>query len=95
MDGLFRGFVRDPAFARIVERDLTDGQHRNPSDNPDWFTTAFFHHPEELAAEVRESGLELEAVLAPALSGMLRRIEGEPSLLGASAHLMAVARRTA
>ena len=28
-----------------------------PGDRPHWFTTAFFHHPEELRAEVEDAGL--------------------------------------
>lgn len=65
LDGLRQGFLRDPAFAAIVERDLREGQHRNPApaERPDWFTTAFFHHPDELAAEVAEAGLACKAVL--------------------------------
>lgn len=65
LDGLRQGFLEDPAFAAIVERDLRDGQHRNPApaERPEWFTTAFFHDPDELAAEVAEAGLAGEAVL--------------------------------
>lgn len=65
LDGLRQGFLADPAGMAIVERDLRDGQHRNPDvgGRPGWFTTAFFHHPDELAAEVSEAGLELEALL--------------------------------
>lgn len=62
-DGLTRGFLRLPEFGAIVEEDLRTGQHRNPSRHPEFFTTAYFHRPDELAAEVRESGLELVAVL--------------------------------
>ena len=47
----------DPDAAAIVARDLHDGQHRNPTDK-EYFTTAFFHRPEELEAEVREAGFE-------------------------------------
>jgi SAM-dependent methyltransferase len=62
-DGLSAGFLDDPAFARIVDRDLREGQHRNPDNHPEYFTTAFFHHPDELQAEVREAGLAVvEAV---------------------------------
>jgi SAM-dependent methyltransferase len=61
-DGLVQGFLADPDFRAIVERDLAEGQHRNPTDR-DYFTTAFFHRPEELAAEVAEAGLRVEAVL--------------------------------
>jgi SAM-dependent methyltransferase len=114
LDGLFRGALGDPAFAAIVERDLVDGQHRNPTPRPEWFTTAFFHHPEELKGEVAAAGLGLEelvglegpAWLLPDLEGRwaeagrrerilgaARAVEREPSLLGLSAHLLAVARR--
>jgi hypothetical protein len=64
LDGLWSGYIVDPAFRAIVERDLREGQHRNPDAHPEYFTTAFFHHPDELAAEVREAGLHLDAVLA-------------------------------
>ena len=62
-DGLQFHFLDDPDFVRIVERDLREGQHRNPSNHPHYFTTAFFHHPDELAGEVIEAGFEIEAVL--------------------------------
>ena len=58
-DGLARGFLFDPAFKPIVERDLREGQHRNPENRPHWFTTTFFHHPDELRGEVADSGLRL------------------------------------
>ena len=114
MDGIFRGLLADPVFVAIVQRDLTDGQHRNPTDNPTYFTTAFFHHPAGLQAEVEAAGLQHEATLAvegPAWPAhqveerwhdaeyrervlqVIRRVEAEPSLLGASAHLLAVARK--
>ena len=58
-----RGALDDPAFASIVERDLVDGQHRNPTPRPEWFTTAFFHRPDELKAEVADAGLRLEELV--------------------------------
>jgi ubiquinone/menaquinone biosynthesis C-methylase UbiE len=58
LDGLVSGYLGDPDYRRIVERDLLDGQHRNPTPRA-YFTTAFFHHPDELADEVREAGLEI------------------------------------
>lgn len=63
MDGIARGFIFDPTFRQIVDQDLEDGQHRNPTDRPDWFTTAFFHHPSELAQEAHEAGLHIREVL--------------------------------
>jgi ubiquinone/menaquinone biosynthesis C-methylase UbiE len=56
IDGLARGFFRDAAFRKIVASDLETGQHRNPTNQTAYFTTAYFHRPEELAAEVREAG---------------------------------------
>jgi SAM-dependent methyltransferase len=63
LDGLTRGRL-EPQFWKVIERDLRDGQHRTPDpDRPEWFTTAFFHHPEELRAEVAEAGFRIEALL--------------------------------
>jgi ubiquinone/menaquinone biosynthesis C-methylase UbiE len=110
LDGLWSRYLDDPAFAAIVERDLREGQHRNQQNRPDWFTTAYFHHPDGLAQEIRDSGLILDGVLAVEGPGWLvpdfdtrcrdeerqqqllaaiARIEQEPSMLGASAHLLA------
>ena len=55
LDGLSRK-VLDPAFFRIRDQDLIDGQHRNPTDTLDYFTTAYFHRPEDLRAELEEAG---------------------------------------
>jgi ubiquinone/menaquinone biosynthesis C-methylase UbiE len=62
LDGLSRDLFQDPRFATIVERDLREGQHRNPTERADYFTTAYFHHPNELRAEVSSSGLTLEGL---------------------------------
>jgi hypothetical protein len=36
-----------------------DGQHRNPDleSRPEWFTTAYLHHPDELRGELEDAGL--------------------------------------
>jgi SAM-dependent methyltransferase len=111
-DGLRRGWLDDPSFAAVVDQDLRDGQHRNPDHHPGWFTTAYFHRPDELAGEVAAAGLTLSSLVGvegtawllpdlpslladPArraqLLALLRRTETEPSLLGASGHLLAIA----
>ncbi|MGF1935513.1 MAG: class I SAM-dependent methyltransferase [Nostoc sp. ChiQUE02] len=116
LDGLFRGWLDDPEFVEIVHRDLLEGQHRNPSNHPAYFTTAFFHHPDELKAEVEEAGLSCEKLLAIEGPGKLlqnfeehwseqsrrqrllqaiRWLETEPSTLGVSAHIMAIAKKVA
>jgi len=114
LDGLRGGYLEDPAFAAVAARDRRDGRHRNPTRDPAYFTTAYFHRPEELAAECAAAGLAHEATLAvegpgwllseldarladvrrrAALLSALAALEAEPTLLGASAHLLAVARR--
>lgn len=62
LDGLTRGLFADPRFVAVVERDLREGQHRNPTERIDYFTTAYFHRPEELRAEVAAAGLALEGL---------------------------------
>ena len=73
LDGLVRGFCDDPRFQSILRRDLEDGQHRNPTDCPDYFTTAFFHHPDELRAEILEAGLGLVDLLGVEGPGFLAK----------------------
>jgi hypothetical protein len=51
-------------FEALVEHDLRTAVHRNPEARPGWFTTAFFHRPEQLAAEVEAAGFALEALVA-------------------------------
>jgi SAM-dependent methyltransferase len=76
-DGLARGFLFDPAFRSIVERDLEEGVHRNEAQRPGWFTTAYFHHPDELVAEVEEAGLEVvELVGVEGMAAWLPTLEG-------------------
>lgn len=62
LDGLARDLLGDASFASIVEQDLRDGQHRNPTANLEYFTTAYFHRPEDLGAEVERAGLTVEGL---------------------------------
>lgn len=74
-DGLASGFLFDPEFRRIVRADLATGQHRNEPDRLEWFTTSFFHHPDELRRECHEAGLEvLEVVGVEGLAGWLPQL---------------------
>ncbi|GIJ47708.1 hypothetical protein Val02_45940 [Virgisporangium aliadipatigenens] len=111
-DGFARDFYAEPGYAAVVDGALRTGAHR-PVANA-WFTTAYFHHPDEPPAEAAEAGLEpagryaiegpgwhlprLEAILDDPrrrgqLMDFLRRVESEPSLLGATSHLLTAARR--
>src|SRR5205814_7356240 len=42
LDGLVRDLLQDQQFAAIVQRDVEEGQHRNPTERLDYFTTAYF-----------------------------------------------------
>jgi SAM-dependent methyltransferase len=62
LDGLARDRFQDPEFAAIVEKDLLEGQHRNPTGRLDYFTTAYFHRPEDFHAEALSAGLLVDGV---------------------------------
>ena len=106
--------IEDAAVLRMVRQDLAGGPHRNPTDLAQYFTTAFFHHPDELPQEIREAGLSFvellpleglgaftgafdrawrDAAHRQTLLTLVRSIEREPTLIGVSPHLLAVARR--
>jgi hypothetical protein len=106
--------LAEPEFERIIERALREGRHENPTRHPGWFTTAYFHLPDELEAEVRAAGFDplgLFGIEGPgswltdvddwlddpsrraALLRAIRRVETEPSLIGASSHILAVGAR--
>lgn len=112
LDGLARNLALDPQFVSIRDRDLRDGQHRNPSNHPDYFTTAYFHTPEGLRAELIGAGFDewrIVGVEGPAwlladfdrrwadpaqrdiVLDTARALEAEPSVIGASAHLLGLA----
>jgi ubiquinone/menaquinone biosynthesis C-methylase UbiE len=61
--GLQHEMLFDAPFRAIVDRDLREGQHRNPEARPGWFTTAYFHHPVELREEVVATGLDVVELL--------------------------------
>jgi SAM-dependent methyltransferase len=71
LDGLLDGHLEDPAFAALAAADLRHGRHRNPTNEPAYFTTAYFHRPEELAEECTTAGLAHEATLAIEGAGWL------------------------
>jgi SAM-dependent methyltransferase len=114
LDGLSRDLFVDPRFRAICEADLRDGTHRNVTERIDYFTTAYFHRPEELGAEVAAAGFTVDGIHGLEGPGWLfpdfderwadsrrradllrvaRAFDTEPSVVGVSAHLLAVARR--
>jgi ubiquinone/menaquinone biosynthesis C-methylase UbiE len=114
LDSLSSGFFDDPEFAPILARDLEDGQHRNTTANPLYFTDAYFHRPGEMSRELLAAGFQVvevvaiegpgwlarnfdrlwsDAVQRERLLAAVRKVEREPSIIGASSHIMAVGRK--
>jgi SAM-dependent methyltransferase len=113
LDALQKGILADPDVGPLIMRMLVTGQNRNPGlpRHPNWFTTAYLHRPEELAAEIAGGGFQMEALLGiegpagfvgagwaepsqrDAILAAARQVEAEPSLLGVSGHVLAVARK--
>jgi SAM-dependent methyltransferase len=107
LDGLYGGWLSDPKMRALVKQNLADGRHHSLGD-PKQFTTAYFHRPEEMAAEVEEAGFLPEGLFAVEGPGWLlfdradqesqenilhvaRELEQEPTVIGASPHLLAIA----
>jgi ubiquinone/menaquinone biosynthesis C-methylase UbiE len=86
LDGVARGLAADPAFVRMRDRDLADGQHRNPTGKADYFTTAYLHRPEELASETGVVRVSRHARVGRGRPGMahgrLRHALGQPRAAG-------------
>ena len=75
-DGLAKELLFDPQFHAMVTQDLATGRHENPTGNPRWFTTAYFHRAEELAAEAVEAGLEVrETVGVEGIAHWLKHLD--------------------
>jgi ubiquinone/menaquinone biosynthesis C-methylase UbiE len=112
--GLAQNLSLDPRFVEIRDRDLATGQHRNDTGRIEYFTTAYFHRPEDLRGELERAGFGGVQVLGveglgewltdfderwadPAkrrdLLEVARRLEAEPSIVGMSAHLLAIGRK--
>jgi SAM-dependent methyltransferase len=58
------GLLDEPHFMTSLGRTVTEGQYRNFDGAVEYFTTAYFHLPEDLRAEMTEAGLAVAEVLA-------------------------------
>jgi len=66
----------DAEFETMVDRDLLDGQHRNPIEGSQHLDTAFLHRPNELRQEIERSGLVSERILGiEGPIGLLKELE--------------------
>jgi len=75
ISGLATGAMWMPEFRAIVYRDLADGQHRNALGR-DFFTTAFFHHPDEFRREAQDAGIDVTEVFGvEGMAGAMPHLE--------------------
>ena len=115
LDGLMLHPTLDEYIVSIRHRAVADGQYRNDTGNPRYFTTAYFHRPEDLVEELGDAGFGTARVFGVEGPGWLladfetrwadpasrenimrvaRLLEDEASIIGASAHLLAMGRRS-
>jgi SAM-dependent methyltransferase len=108
-----RGLEDDRVLANVAD-ELASGSRVAGARRTSPFPDAYFHEPDELAAEIAEAGFELSGVFGIQGAGWLlgdlearltderawervlwaaRVMEEERSVLGVSAHLLAVGRR--
>ena len=74
-DGLAREKLFEEGFREMAERDLATGVHLNPQQRPGWFTTAYFHRPEELETEMAAAGFsDVEVLGLEGLAGWLTNL---------------------
>ena len=64
IDGFKRNLVDDDRFFSILTNDLQNGIHINKTENPEYFTTAFFHTISAIKEEVMEAGLQFKKLVA-------------------------------
>ena len=110
-----RASCSSPASRRSSSATSPTASTATPTRTRGWFTTAYFHRPDELEREVAAAGFDVTALLAvegavgaaaethaldawlddpgkrEILLRAIRRVEAEPSLLGASPHVLALA----
>lgn len=64
IDGVRCNFLSDPVFREIVLGDLSAGIHLNKTNNPHYFTEAYFHNPVEAKMEIENTGFRNCRLLA-------------------------------
>jgi ubiquinone/menaquinone biosynthesis C-methylase UbiE len=74
--GLAGRLSLDPRFVEIRNQDLATGQHRNNTDRQDYFTTAYFHRPDDLRGELERAGFsEVQVLGVEGLGGWLSDVD--------------------
>lgn len=62
--GFQRGWLADQAFQAMIAEELASGRHRTPPQRPEFFTTAYFHRPDQLSAEITDAGFAAPRLIA-------------------------------
>ena len=92
IDGFDSGFIDHEEFERIVHVDLATGKHSNNTGDARFFTTAYFHRPDELVDELESSGFaDVEILAVEGVSWAARDLEerlDEPDKLRAVLDLL-------
>jgi 2-polyprenyl-3-methyl-5-hydroxy-6-metoxy-1,4-benzoquinol methylase len=77
IDGFQRDLVIDDRFYELLLQDLKTGTHLNETGNLTYFTTSYFHTPNEIISEIAESGLSLERLIPVECFGWIVQNLGE------------------
>jgi ubiquinone/menaquinone biosynthesis C-methylase UbiE len=64
MAGLMDGYIDEQAFMSMLHHNLSNGRYEPDLYSPRYFTTSFFHRPEELEVEVAEAGLHQKGLFS-------------------------------
>ena len=64
IDGLMDGYIDEPAYISMLRHNPSDGQYEPDLYSPRYFTSSYFHRPEELEDEVAEAGLHQKGLFS-------------------------------
>jgi ubiquinone/menaquinone biosynthesis C-methylase UbiE len=65
IDGFKNGYINDPIFCDIMDKDILTGRHNNPENKLGYFTNAYFHSTNDVNNELINAkfcGIKLYAV---------------------------------
>lgn len=63
INGIIYGMLKDPEFVNIVKEGMLTGHHKNQTGKLEYFTTAYYHQPDELKNEFASAGFKQIDVL--------------------------------
>jgi ubiquinone/menaquinone biosynthesis C-methylase UbiE len=78
LDGFKCDYIYDDDFYKIMLSDIEYGAHINFTRKPQYFTNAYFHHPDKLKEEIESVGFkEVKIVAVEGFSNCIVGIEGK------------------